>query len=592
MHNTIMKGNLMEEPNGYTSEINVQILISLMKHHGVRQVIASPGTTNIALVESLQHDDYFVIYSAADERSAAYMACGLAAESGEPVGLSCTGATASRNYLPGLTEAYYRKLPVLAITCMQHLGRIGNLYPQTLDRTVVPNDICRLSVQCPTVHNADDRWACEASLNKALLELTHHGGGPVHINLITTYSTDFSVPELPTVRYVDRVESGDSFPSLSGRRIAVYVGAHTMWSERLIQAVDRFCKEYGAVVVGDHTSNYIGEYGVLGMLVLKQSQYAAPCKHVDVMIHIGEVSGAYAAPSCNEVWRVSPDGEPRDAFGKLRYIFDMREEEFFETYADMADDKTSSTQLVEEWRDEDAKLRSKIPELPFSNIWSAQQIAPKLPKGCVLHLAILNSLRSWNFFPIDPSIRCYANTGGFGIDGCLSTLIGASLEDPDKLFYGVVGDLACFYDLNSLGNRHIGANMRIMVVNNGVGTEFKNYDHIAARFGREADAYVAARGHYGNKSHELLKHYAQDLGFEYMSASNKTELLAHLSRFTTPEHADRPMLLEVFTNSTDESDALHIVQTLQTDSRHAAKQVVKNVLGDKGVTALKKILKH
>ena len=158
----------------------------------------------------------------------------------------------------------------------------------------------------------------------------------------------------------------------------------------------------------------------------------------------------------------------------------------------------------------------------------------------------------------------------------------------------MVGDLACFYDLNSLGNRHVGSNIRIMVVNNGVGTEFKNYNHKAAKFGQEADAYMAARGHYGNRSHELLKHYAQDLGFEYMSAGNKQEYLEHLDRFTTPEHTDRPMLLEVFTDSRDESDALRAVSNLEIDSKAAAKQAaketVKNLLGDTGVKAIKKIL--
>lgn len=577
--------------SGYTDEVNVQILVALMKHHGVRRVIASPGTTNISFVASLQHDDYFTVYSAADERSAAYMACGMAAESGEPVALSCTGATASRNYLPGLTEAYYRKLPVLAVTSTQHLGRIGNMVPQVIDRTNELNDICRISVQCPSVHSDDDRWACEMSLNKALLELTHHGGGPVHVNLVTTYSNGFDVQELPKVHYVDRVAVGDKLPTLSGKRVAVYVGAHAAWGDRLTQAVDRFCKAYGAVVLGDHTSNYAGDYGAPCALVVKQSQYYAPCRHVDVMIHIGAISGAYASPSAGEVWRVSPDGEPRDAFGGLRYIFDMDEGTFFESYADAAKD-TASPDLIEEWRSEDRDLRARIPDLPFSNIWCAQQIVPRLPKGSVLHLGILNTLRSWNFFLVDPSIRCYANTGGFGIDGCMSSLIGASLASPGKLFYGVVGDLACFYDLNSMGNRHVGANVRIMVVNNGVGTEFKNYDHKAAKFGQEADAYMAARGHYGNRSHELLKHYAQDLGFEYMAASGKDELLARLDRFTTAERTDRPMLLEVFTDSADESDALQIIQTLHTDTKNAAKQAVKNVLGDKGVNAIKKILRH
>ena len=100
----------------YTSERNVQIVISLLKAHGIHRVIASPGTTNMTFVVSVENDPWFQVWSSVDERSAAYLACGMAAETGEPVVISCTGATASRNYMPGLTEAYYRKLPVLAIT--------------------------------------------------------------------------------------------------------------------------------------------------------------------------------------------------------------------------------------------------------------------------------------------------------------------------------------------------------------------------------------------------------------------------------------------------------------------------------------------
>lgn len=98
------------------SSRNVQIVLYLLKRYGIRKVIASPGTQNMELVVSMQRDSFFEMYSAADERSAAYMACGLSAESNEPVVLSCTGATASRNYLPGLTEAYYRHLKIIATT--------------------------------------------------------------------------------------------------------------------------------------------------------------------------------------------------------------------------------------------------------------------------------------------------------------------------------------------------------------------------------------------------------------------------------------------------------------------------------------------
>ena len=108
----------------YSNERNVQILISLLKQFGIKRVVASPGSTNVTFVGSLQQDPFFEMYSCVDERSAAYMACGLAAETQEPVVLSCTGATASRNYFPALTEAYYRKLQILAVTSTQDESKI------------------------------------------------------------------------------------------------------------------------------------------------------------------------------------------------------------------------------------------------------------------------------------------------------------------------------------------------------------------------------------------------------------------------------------------------------------------------------------
>lgn len=138
----------------YSDEKNVQILIALMKAHGVKRIVASPGSTNVTFVGSVQQDPYFEIYSCVDERSAAYMACGIAAETCEPVALSCTGATASRNYFSALTEAYYRKLPILAVTSTQDRSRIGHLIPQAIDRFAQPNDTVKLSVYLQNIRIA------------------------------------------------------------------------------------------------------------------------------------------------------------------------------------------------------------------------------------------------------------------------------------------------------------------------------------------------------------------------------------------------------------------------------------------------------
>ena len=102
---------------------------------------------------------------------------------------------------------------------------------------------------------------------------------------------------------------------------------------------------------------------------------------------------------------------------------------------------------------------------------------------------------------------------------------------------------------------------------------------------------MAATGHFGNKSHQLVKHYAEDLGYEYMSASSKEEYLTHVGRFLTPELTDKPMLFEIFTDSADESKALELMNHLEMSPEGAAKDMAKKILGPSGVQTLKKILK-
>lgn len=578
----------------YTSERNTQILISLMKFHGVKKVVASPGTTNLCLVGSLQHDPFFEIYSSVDERSAAYIACGLARESGEPVALSCTGATASRNYVPGLTEAYYSNLPILAITSTQHTGRVGQLMEQVIDRSNPMNDIARKSVQANTVHTEEDVWALGVAINDALLEMRRGGGGPVHINLETTYSKDFSVKELPAVKGICRITATDDFPSLDGKRILVYYGAHVRWTPELTKLVDKFCEKYDAAVMCEHISNYFGEYGVYPTLLTMQG---GGCTYLnpDVMIHMGTVSGFGAGVRAKPktVWRVHPDGEVRDTFRKLTAVFEMEEKTFFQKMLEKKTVCNPGKQYYKAFHDVCVNLEKQVPDLPFSNAWMAYYTRHILPEGCELHLGILNTLRCWSLFEVDRKkrVEIYSNTGGYGIDGLVSTLLGSSLANPKKLYVGIIGDLAFFYDMNALGNRHVAPNMRLMIVNNGRGTEFRNFNHPAERFGEEADAYMAAAGHYGCQSRDLVKHYAQDLGFEYMSASNKEEYLSQIDKFLTKEQKKKPMVFEVFTDSKDESDALKILYNMDVPATENAKKMIKTVLGDKGVDALKKIIK-
>lgn len=576
----------------YSAERNVQILIALLKAHGIRYVIASPGTTNINFVASVQFDPFFKVFSSVDERSAAYLACGIASESGEPVVLSCTGATASRNYVSGLTEAYYRKLPVLAVTSTQNPIRVGHLVPQVIDRSRQQADTNVDSIMLNMVRTRDEAWACEIKVNKALLALRRHGGGPVHINLETGYNQDFSLQELPPARLIKRIMPHDEFPDLpQNSRIAIFVGAHQPFSQELTEAVDAFCACHDAVVFCDVTSGYHGKYEFHPALIASQYNWSQDPVRPGLMIHIGEVSGDYSVESMvgSSLWRVNPDGELRDRYQRLTHVFEMEEEIFFKHYAQGGGNHTGYLDECRAWHQQALEA---LPELPFSNVWMAKHSVEKVPEGSTLHVGILNSLRCWNYFELPANVRTACNVGGFGIDGDVSTLVGASLVNPDKLCFAVVGDLAFFYDLNVLGNRHLGSNVRIMLVNNGRGTEFHNFDHPASRFGEDGDPYMAAAGHFGNKSPELVKHYAQDLGFEYMSATNKKEYLAVIDDFFSPQPKDRPVVLEVFTDSDDESEAIRLVRNALMDSTGSMKQMARKVLGEKLTSKIGQIIRR
>ena len=595
----------------YSSEISVQYLVALLKAHNIKRVIASPGTTALSFVASLQYDPFFEMYSCVDERSAAYMAVGIAAETNEPVVITCTGATASRNYLPALTEAFYRKLPILAVTGTQYEGRIGDLHSQLIDRSSIQKDVAVYSVHIPGLVESssfEEKRHVQANLNRALTALTRRGGGPVHINLQTLYSWDFSVKKLPEVKPIKRLSYAtiDKFPEMPNGRIGIFVGSHNTFSNELTEAIDSFCASRNAVVFCDHTSGYYGKYKVNFSLVAVQETYTSPLTRMDLCIHIGEISAEYGSigMSKKEVWRVSEDGEIRDQFNTLRYEFEMTEADFFRYYT--IEDVEPQNSYYEECCKEYSRLFIKMPDLPFSNLWVASMLAPRLPKNCALHLGILNSTRSWNLFQLPKSVTSFANVGGFGIDGGVSTLIGASLINKDKLYFGVVGDLAFFYDMNSLGNRHVGNNVRLLIVNNGRGTEFRNFYHVGSTFGDQADEFIAAAGHYGNQSKDLVKHYAEDLGYEYLTASNKEEFRLVYEKFIDSRITDKPMVFEVFTDSAEESSALKSIWNIETTKTGELKNEIRGIavklyqtpvgntlikiLGKNGISIVRKML--
>lgn len=566
----------------YTDDKATQIVLSLLKSHGINKVVVSPGTTNIALVGSMQYDSFFKLYSSVDERSAAYMACGLSYESGEPVVITCTEATASRNYFPGLTEAYYRKLPILAITGTHGNYEIGNLKPQVIDRRTSPNDTVRKSINIGKCKDKDDEWYITLKVNEAILELFRNGGGPAHINLPFTCNT-YNTKQLPNIRVIHRYNSTANLPHISQGRIAIFIGSHKPFRQETIRAIDLFCDNHNAVVFCDRTSNYDGKYRIDYALIAAQTQWNPPTATPELLIHIGEVSGdTYTQGKLKPqiTWRVSEDGEIKDTFQTLQNVFEMSDADFFAYYANI--NLNLNHEYFVACQKEYELIKSQLPETGLSNVWIAKILSGKIPSGSYLHFSIFNSLRSWNFFQLSNSIHTSCNVGGFGIDGALSTLLGASLIHPNVLHFLVIGDLAFFYDMNTLGNRYVGKNLRILLINNGRGTEFRKFDHPCIVFGEDADPYMAAAGHFGTQSKSLVKNYAQNLGFKYLTASSKEDFLSTYEEFVNPNITDQPLIFEVFTNTKNESEAIdayrHIIKDELLGLKNKTKGIVKSIL--------------
>lgn len=588
--------------NSYTDEINAQIVLAMLKGKGVHRAILCPGSTNIPITRSIQEDSAFDKISVIDERSAIYVACGIANETGEPVVVSCTGATSSRNFMSGLTEAYYRKLPIIAIMSMNDPVGLGNLHTQLVDRSSRPKDISKAFVSIPVIRDSSEIKQYALKLNSAFSELDRNGGGPICIELITSNEGTFTTTSLPQVPVINRYleHNISQWPEIdSHKRILIYMGAQRRLKDTTKNALERFVENHNAVVFTNVTSGYHGKYSFASALACQQlvDNPEADKLLPDLILHFGEMSGDYNTSAFMErlntpVWRISPDGEFRQTFGTLQNVFQTDSETFLRHY-DQNGTSNTTDEYRQAWKAYDSKVRGNIPDLPFSNFWIEQYLSKTLPESSVVHPSILSSMECWNYFPPLHDISMSSNVGGFGIDGCLSELVGASIASPELLHYSIIGDLSFFYDMNILGNRHIKNNLRILLINNNVGMTFKYANHYASKFGPETDEFIAAGGHFINSgeassSGSPAQAWSESLGFTYLKAYSKEDFLDSVKTFVSPHRT--PILFECFTSPRDEKQARETLYNLDSNKtlKGKLKKLAKQTLPDSMIHQLKK----
>lgn len=573
----------------YTELKSYQIIIALLKEYGIRKCVLSAGSRNLPFVHSVEEDPYFECYSVVDERSAGYFALGLAQQSSEPVVISCTSSTAACNYWPPVAEAFYQNVPLIVLTSDRDPAKLGQLEDLMIDQVGMYDRHVRKSVNLPIVRDDGDYRYCWRLVNEALLELDHHGGGPVHINVPSRwYSTSFTVSELPKVHRIVRIDHETPDEVWRNRaerlrscsRVLVACGQATP-SDGLKDALEGFFKHFNCAIAVEYMSNALVD-GAVNTSVCFDSRYVTPKKFAEFAPDVVISYGGNIMQGLKEMlrgsksdmahWLIDEGGEVCDAFGHITSVFECSPEFFFRRMTELVGDGAANDM---NYYNSIASYAASVvyPEFEWGNIYAIKNVVERIPSGSVLHLSINDSIRIANFFRLQPNISVYANIGTHGIDGCMSSLMGQS-QTAEGLAFLVTGDLAFFYDMNSLRIRHVGSNVRILLCNNHGGEEFY-YNGIWQN--ASSDLHTSAR------HSAVAGPWAESCGFRYLRADDKKSFDAALPEFLAD--SDRPILFECFSEMSEDAKDIYDFYDLSrphdavSDATRAAKELVKKTIG-------------
>lgn len=540
----------------YVNDKMVLQLVALLKKFGIRKIVVSPGSRHNKLVNSLQADSFFKLYLVVDERSAGFFALGLIQESGEPVAVTCSSGTACMNYGSAIVEAFYQRLPLLVLSSDRIPELLNQCEDQMYDQASTFVSCTKYHCQLPVVVNDKDEWYCNRLVNEALIELTHHGRGPVHINIpfAAHHGTEYNITKLPDVRKITLHQlpiSKNDWTNVSmrlkGKKVLVVWGQSVVPLKDVEKAENEFAKAYNAVVLTDKMSNCHADNAIINttitMSIMKNNQ--AEALQPDVVISIGanyifnNELKSYLKNGNAEHWQVGLEDKVCDPFHTLTDIFEMPEAYFFEMLVENCTEKTGS-HYFQGW-----KIISDIPSLPkmqYCELYAITALMSQLPENSDLQLANSQTIRMAHYVPINKNIRVNCNRGVNGIDGSMSTAVGFGSDSNRPLYY-ITGELSFFYDMNSLSIRHLSKKMRILLINNQGGAVM--YDKPRNTPTEKLPIYLAAG------ETKVAKGWAESLGFKYLTAFNKEEVDNGI-KMLLDNTIECPILLEVFTDLSED----------------------------------------
>jgi 2-succinyl-5-enolpyruvyl-6-hydroxy-3-cyclohexene-1-carboxylate synthase len=483
---------------------------------GVLHVCLCPGSRSTPLVVAAARTPGLTLHPQLDERSAAFFALGLARASRQPVALVCTSGTAAANFLPAVVEAHYARVPLVVLTADRPPELRGWGAGQTIDQVGLFGRHVRLFVEAPVPGPglALERYA-RALADRAVATALDVPSGPVHLNLpfreplepMLDGDSAFSLPgssvEPRRRRPHLATQRGRAVPApalvsrlaaeLAAEPRGVLVAGPTDRDSELASAAARLARALDWPLFAEPISQLRSGPHTDGVALvahsdafLRDADFARA--HVPgLVLRLGDTPTSKplrqwleAAPSTRLVL-VDPDAAWHDP--------SHRGGEALQVDAALLCDALAAA--LETWRPRatarwtsDFLRADRACARTFDEVLAVEPrllapavvrtIAAALPDGATLFVSNSMAVRDVDtFWPAsDRALRVLCNRGANGIDGVVSTALGASLAGPGPTVL-LTGDLAFLHDVGGLfAARDLAASCTIVVMNDDGGGIF------------------------------------------------------------------------------------------------------------------------
>ncbi len=544
-----------------SNKVAVRDLVEICSIKGIKHVVIAPGSRNAPLTISFNRHPDFTCHSIVDERCAAFFAMGLAQQLNEPVAICCTSGTASLNFASAIAEAFYQKVPMLILTADRPPEWVDQMDGQTIRQSGIFKNYIKKSFDIPVdTDHSDDRWFTQRIVSEAIESTLYPEAGPVHINIPfrePLYDVhDYANEPLPKV-----FETTKTLLELPQSEISKLQHSWNQYSKILIvtgllqpnkalnEALNLLGEQSNVAILTETTSNVFGENfnRSIDRIIVAIEDEGTSEYTPELLITLGgpvvskKVKAFLRKNKPQEHWHINTSNDYVDTFQGLTKIIPLSPEKILPHFITEHKDSTYRAN----WLEKDIKLQSVfnnfLNEIEFCDLKAFELILDSIPNNSSVQLANSTAVRYSNLFdqPAQKELTCYSNRGTSGIDGTISTAVGAA-QAKGELTTVISGDLSFFYDSNALWISPFPQNLKIIVINNKGGSIFRIIDGPSKL--EELEPFFEVK-------HNLNAEYiAKTFGIDYYFCNEETKLKEHLNSVYN-DNINRASLLEISTDN-------------------------------------------